>query len=86
MDNVQMDYLVRYVAHQFDPQVEATINYMYQRSQSAEYIEHKREMERLKQEIIKEVLKQISVTVDTQEALKNIKEVDHAIKELGQYK
>ena len=86
MDNIQMDYLVRYVAQQFDPQVQSTINYMYRQSKMIDQVEHQREMEKLKQEIIEEVLKQLSVTVDSQEALKNIKEVDRAIKELGQYK
>lgn len=43
----------------------------------------KREREQLKQEIIKEVLAQISVTVDITEAVSNIKELQDKINKLG---
>jgi hypothetical protein len=43
----------------------------------------KREREQLKQEIIREVLAQISVTIDITEAVSNIKELQDEINKLG---
>ncbi len=44
---------------------------------------HKKEMERMKQEIIAEVLSRIKISVDTKQAIIDIKELEEALKNFG---
>lgn len=86
MFNRQRDYLFNYLAKQFEPQTQITLNQMYYNYQNIEEDNWQREKAQLKEEIVNEVLSRLSLSTDIQESVKNIKELDNAINNLEKQK
>ena len=63
--------------------MQATLAMMYNNSRHIDEMNHRREMEQMKQEIIEEVLSRISIMFETGEAIKEINALNKAIEQLG---
>lgn len=83
MHNKQKDILFQFVANQFDPSTQATLNAMYHNYKIIEEASHQRELMKLKREIADDVISRITLSTDVQEAVKNIENLDNAINNLG---
>ena len=56
----------------------------FQRMLMLERYEHEREMKKLKEEIVQEVLSRISVSIDVSDVIEEIEELRRAIDSLGE--
>ena len=83
MKNVQRDAMFDYFINGLDSKMQATLNMMYMNSMRIDEMNHRREMEQMKQEIIEEVLSRISIMFETGEAIKEINTLNKAIEQLG---
>ena len=83
MKNVQRDAMFDYFINGLDSKMQATLNMMYMNSMRIDEMNHRREMEQMKQEIIEEVLSRISIMSETGEAIKEINALNKAIEQLG---
>ena len=84
MRNVQRDAMFDYFINGLDSKMQATLNMMYMNSMKIDEMNHRREMEQMKQEIIEEVLSRISIMFETGEAMQKIKSLNQAIEQLGE--
>ena len=73
-----------YFINGLDSKMQATLNMMYMNSMKIDEMNHRREMEQMKQEIIEEVLSRISIMFETGEAMQKIKSLNQAIEQLGE--
>lgn len=83
MRNVQRDAMFDYFINGLDSKMQATLNMMYMNSMRIDEMNHRREMEQIKKEIIEEVLSRISIMFETGEAIKEINALNKAIEQLG---
>ena len=83
MKNVQRDAMFDYFINGLDSKMQATLNMMYMNSMRIDEMNHRREMEQMKKEIIEEVLSRISIMFETGEAIKEINALNKAIEQLG---
>ena len=83
MRNVQRDAMFDYFLNGLDSKMQATLNMMYMNSMRIDEMNHRREMEQMKKEIIEEVLSRISIMFETGEAIKEINALNKAIEQLG---
>lgn len=83
MRNVQRDAMFDYFINGLDSKMQATLNMMYMNSMRIDEMNHRREMEEMKQEIIEEVLSRISIMLETGEAIKKINSLNEAIEQLA---
>ena len=83
MRNVQRDAMFDYFINGLDSKMQATLNMMYMNSMRIDEMNHRREMEHMKKEIIEEVLSRISIMFETGEAIKEINALNKAIEQLG---
>lgn len=74
--------MFEYFIHGLDQKTQATLNYMYAHSRAIDEINHRREMEQMKEEVVREVLAQLSVSVDIGDALQQIEELRKALDSL----
>lgn len=66
-----------------DSKLQAEFNWMYAHKRMRDTLEHQREMEKLKNEIVEEVLSRISIMFETGEAIKEINALKKAIEQLA---
>ena len=66
-----------------DKAMQATLNMMYHNSMMIDEMNHRREMEQMKEEIVQEVLSRISATVDVTEIFDAIDGLNEKIESLG---
>ena len=83
MRNVQRDAMFDYFINGLDQKMQATLNMMYLNSNRIDEMNHRREMEEMKKEIVEEVLSRISIMFETGEALKEINALNKAIEQLA---
>lgn len=83
MKNVQRDAMFDCFINGLDSKMQATLNMMYMNSRRIDEMNHRREMEQMKQEIMEEVLSRISIMFETGEAIKEINALNKAIEQLG---
>ncbi len=83
MRNFQKDAMFDYFINGLDSKMQATLNMMYMNSNRIDEMNHRREMEQMKQEIIEEVLSRISIKFETGEAIKEIDSLNKAIEQLA---
>ena len=83
MRNRQNDILFDSLISGLDKSLQATIKMMYTHSQMINDLNHKREMEQMKNEIADDVLSRISATVDVSEIIEQIEELRRLIDSLG---
>lgn len=83
MRNFQKDAMFNYFINGLDSKMQATLNMMYMNSNRIDEMNHRREMEQMKQEIIEEVLSRISIKFETGEAIKEIDSLNKAIEQLA---
>ena len=83
MRNVQRDAMFDYFINGLDSKMQATLNMMYMNSMRIDEMNHRSEMEEMKQEIIEEVLSRISIMLETGEAIKKINSLNEAIEQLA---
>ena len=83
MRNVQRDAMFDYFINCLDSKMQATLNMMYMNSMKIDEMNHRREMEQMKQEIIEEVLSRISIMFETGGAIKEINALNKAIEQLA---
>ena len=82
MRNKQRDAMFDYFINGLDQKMQATLNMMYLNSNRIDEMNHQREMEEMKKEIVEEVLSRISIMFETGEALKEINTLNKAIEQL----
>ena len=80
--NRQMDALFDALISQFDREKQATLKMMYLRCVQAEEARQRQEYDKLKKEIVVEVLQKISVSADIKDAVIGIREIKHALDDL----
>ena len=78
--------MFNYLAKQFEPQTQITLNQMYNNYRNIEEDNWRREKEQLKDEIVNEILSRLSLSTDVQEAVKHIENLGNAINNLGKQK
>lgn len=78
--------MFNYLAKQFEPQTQITLNQMYYNYQNIEEDNWRREKEQLKDEIVNEILSRFSLSTDVREAVKYIENLGNAINNLGKQK
>lgn len=83
MRNVHRDAMFDYFINGLDSKMQATLNMMYMNSMRVDEMNHRREMEQMKKEIIEEVLSLISIMFETGEAIKEINALNKAIEQLA---
>ena len=66
-----------------DSKLQMELNLMYAHKRMRDTLEHQREMEKLKREIVEEVLSRISIMFETGEAVKEINALNKAIEQLA---
>ena len=67
-----------------DTKLQAQLAFEFQRMLMLERYEHEREMKKLKEEIVQEVLARISVSIDVSDVIEEIEELRRAIDSLGE--
>ena len=72
MNNRKNDFF-SYLIQGMDSKMQAQLNYLYSHTRIMDEINHRREMEQMKQEITEDVLSRISIRLDD-EALKQLKD------------
>ena len=83
MRNTQKDWLLQSLISGMDKSMQATLNMMYHNSMMIDEMNHRREMEQMKEEIVQEVLSRISATVDVTEIFDAIDGLNEKIESLG---
>lgn len=83
MRNTQKDWMFQSLISGMDKSMQATLNMMYHNSMMIDEMNHRREMEQMKEEIIQEVLSRISATVDVTEIFDAIDGLNEKIESLG---
>ena len=83
MRNTQKDWMFQSLISGMDKSMQATLNMMYHNSMMIDEMNHRREMEQMKEEIIQEVLSRISATVDVTEIFDAIYGLNEKIESLG---
>ena len=83
MRNIQKDYMFDYFIQGMDEKMQTTLNMMYHNSMMIDEMNHRREMEQMKEEIVQEVLSRISATVDVTEIFDAIDGLNEKIESLG---
>ena len=83
MRNTQNDWMFQSLISGMDKSMQATLNMMYHNSMMIDEMNHRREMEQMKEEIIQEVLSRISATVDVTEIFDAIDGLNEKIESLG---
>ena len=83
MRNTQKDWMFQSLISGMDKSMQATLNMMYHNSMMIDEMNHRREMEQMKEEIIQEVLSRISATVDVTEICDAIDGLNEKIESLG---
>ena len=83
MQNTQKDYMFNYLISGMDKTMQMTLNQMYHHNMVIDEMNHRREMEQMKEEIIQEVLSRISATVDVTEIFDAIDGLNEKIESLG---
>ena len=83
MRNTQKDWLFQSLISGMDPSMQTTLNMMYHNSMMIDEMNHRREMEQMKEEIVQEVLSRISATVDVTEIFDAIDGLNEKIESLG---
>ena len=78
--------MFNYLAKQFEPQTQITLNQMYNTYRNIEEDNWRREKEQLKDEIVNEILSRLSLSTNVQEAVKHIENLGNAINNLGKQK
>lgn len=71
------------ILHELIQNGQTHLAWQYQKQKMITEYNHKKEMERMKQEIIAEVLSRIEISVDTKQAIIDIKELEEALKNFG---
>lgn len=84
MSKRQDEDFFRHLISGMDSKLQMELNWMYAHKRIRDDWEHKQEMERMKKEIVEEVLSRISVMFETGEAIKKIDSLNRAIERLGQ--
>ena len=82
MGTKQIEVLFDALIEQYDKDKQATLKMMYLRCVQAEEARQRQEREKLKREIVAEVLQQISVSADTKEAVLKIEELQKILNNL----
>ena len=80
--NRQMDALFDMLISQFDREKQATLKMMYWRCVQAEEARRRQEYDKLKKEIVVEVLQKISVSADIKDAMLQIEELQKILNNL----
>lgn len=83
MQDYQEENLFDALIRNFDSQTRIQLKSMYCANRILKNNTHRQEIEQLKKEIVEEVLSRISVNADTSKAIKEIKSLNDAIKQLG---
>ena len=83
MSKRQDDDFFRHLISGMDSKLQMELNLMYAHKSMRDEWEHRHEMERLKKEIVEEVLSRISIMFETGEALKEINALNKAIEQLA---
>lgn len=83
MRNIQKDCVFDYFIQGMDEKMQTTLNMMYHNSMMIDEMNHRREMEQMKEEIVQEVLSRISATVDVTEIFDAIDGLNEKIESLG---
>lgn len=83
MRNTQKDWMFQSLISGMDKSMQATLNMMYHNSMMIDEMNHRREMEQMKEEIIQDVLSRISATVDVTEIFDAIDGLNDKIESLG---
>ena len=83
MRNTQKDWMFQSLISGMDKSMQATLNMMYHNSMMIDEMNHRREMEQMKEEIVQEVLSRISATVDVTEIFDAIDGLNEKIESLG---
>ena len=83
MRNTQKDWMFQSLISGMDKSMQATLNMMYHNSMMIDEMNHRREMEQMKEEIIQEVMSRISATVDVTEIFDAIDGLNEKIESLG---
>lgn len=83
MSKRQDEDFFRHLISGMDSKLQMELNWMYAHKRMRDDWEHKHEMERMKREIVEEVLSRISIMFETGEAIKKINSLDKAIEQLG---
>ena len=83
MRNTQKDWLFQSLISGMDKSMQTTLNMMYHNSMMIDEMNHRREMEQMKEEIVQEVLSRISATVDVTEIFDAIDGLNEKIESLG---
>ena len=83
MRNTQKDWMFQSLISGMDKSMQATLNMMYHNSMMIDEMNHRREMEQMKEGIAQEVLSRISATVDVTEIFDAIDGLNEKIESLG---
>ena len=83
MRNTQKDWMFQSLISGMDKSMQTTLNMMYHNSMMTDEMNHRREMEQMKEEIIQEILSRISATVDVTEIFDAIDGLNEKIESLG---
>lgn len=83
MRNIQKDCVFDYFIQGMDEKMQTTLNMMYHNSMMIDEMNHRLEMEQMKEEIVQEVLSRISATVDVTEIFDAIDGLNEKIESLG---
>ena len=83
MRNTQKDWLFQSLISGMDKSMQTTLNMMHHNSIMIDEMNHRREMEQMKEEIVQEVLSRISATVDVTEIFDAIDGLNEKIESLG---
>ena len=66
-----------------DKELQSQLRLLFTRQMMMDEFNRKRELEQLKKEIVEEVLARIHLSIDANDVIAKIKELDEAIKKLG---
>ena len=83
MRNTQKDWMFQSLISGMDKSMQTTLDMMYNNSMMIDEMNHRREMEQMKEEIVQEVLSRISATVDVTEIFDAIDGLNEKIESLG---
>ena len=83
MSKRQDEDFFRHLISGRDSKLQTELNLMYAHKRMRDDWERKHETERMKKEIVEEVLSRISIMFETGEAMQKIKSLNQAIEQLG---
>ena len=82
MSYTRDDDLFRNMISGFESNLQAQLNYQYTHNKMLNELERRQEIERMKKEIVEEVLSRISIMFETGEAIQKINALNKAIEQL----